>query len=313
MRTDQMHRRMGLIVVGVVVAACVWAFLWRTGQNPDVPPASPAQRLPGAGGSVVRSSGELENAAGPGTDLPHARGFRPSPLSADVAGGKPVAPAAKSEKHPVVERLKRGDIPIQERLKTVDYLASKGDEESVSILMALGDAKAYLNAAAVEALGSTRDVRVPAYLKGKLTHTDPLVIAGAVRALARVEGKKAIPRISKVLKDNRRRPDGFEDVVCNACVEAFSRIQSASAVPVLRIELKETVGRFLQYDYGSRIVAALKHIGDPAGRPVLLAYAERLSVEKGKTKDNPMAQRYFQDKIEEARAAAAVLKTDKQP
>jgi hypothetical protein len=48
-------------------------------------------------------------------------------------------------------------------------------------------------------------------------------------------------------------------------------------------------------------------IGDPAGHPVLLAYANRLKhLQQGMT-DNPMGQYYLDRKIEETLAAADQL------
>ena len=84
-------------------------------------------------------------------------------------------------------------------------------------------------------------------------------------------------------------------------------MRSASAVPVLEAELRETVGVTLQYVYGSQVVKALAATGRIEAKPVLLAYAERLNRELPKYDDNPMGKRYMEGKIAEARQAAEGL------
>ena len=145
------------------------------------------------------------------------------------------------------------------------------------------------------------------YLTGKLTDPDSRMICAAVKSLAAIEGDRAVKPIAGVLKSNRSRPDGHQDDVCAACVEALGAIRAASAVPVLKIEMEETVGVTLLHEYGSRVVQALKQIGDTAGRPILLAYVDRLTVEAAKMVDNPMGQHYILGKIKEARDAAEAL------
>jgi HEAT repeat protein len=173
--------------------------------------------------------------------------------------------------------------------------------------MALGDEETYLNYAAVEALGHMTQPGIAQYLEDKLEHADPKVLCAAIHSLSLIAGEAAVSHIIETLHSNTVRPDGYQKLVCSACVKALGRIRTASAVPVLKQELTQTVGRYMQYDYGSTVVDALMEIGDPAGHPVLLAYANRLKhLQQGMT-DNPMGQYYLDRKIEETLAAADQL------
>jgi hypothetical protein len=189
----------------------------------------------------------------------------------------------------------------------VTALEKEGDAEAVAVLMALGDERTYLNAAAVEALGGVQFAGVQDYLTAKLSNGDPLIICAAVNSLAKQQGEGAIPAIAKVLKQNRERSDGFQDRVCETCVEALGRTGSAKAIPALEAELRETVGSILDYDYGSKVVAALSAIDDVQARPVLEAYADRLSAQEERASVNPLGRRYMLQKIKEARDCAAAL------
>jgi len=208
-----------------------------------------------------------------------------------------------------VQHFKNPSVPIEKRRLDLAELARKGDADSVAVLMALGNEHTYLNVSAVMALGDVKTAGVKEYLRVKLNDGDPQVLSAAVKSLAKQQGEAAVPAIAGVLKRNRKRSDGFQDVVCAACVKALAGTKSSLAIPVLDVELRETVGITLQYDYGSEVVAALLAINKVDARSVLLAYADRLTLqEQNAPDDNPMGRRYMQDKIKEARDAVKALK-----
>ena len=57
--------------------------------------------------------------------------------------------------------------------------------------------------------------------------------------------------------------------------------------------------------YGSRVVKALADINDSGAKTALNAYADRLAAARP---DDPMAGRYYDIRIAEARTAAAALR-----
>lgn len=224
-------------------------------------------------------------------------------LSLGVEGQTALGPGSRG----AVRRLMNTALPIKDRLAEIKAISALDNAVSAQTLMALGDEETYLNYAAVEALGHMTQPGIAQYLEDKLEHADPKVLCAAIHSLSLIAGEAAVSHIIETLHSNTVRPDGYQKLVCSACVKALGRIRTASAVPVLKQELTQTVGRYMQYDYGSTVVDALMEIGDPAGHPVLLAYANRLKhLQQGMT-DNPMGQYYLDRKIEETLAAADQL------
>jgi HEAT repeat protein len=207
-----------------------------------------------------------------------------------------------------VDRLTDTAAPIERRLAEIDALAERGDEASARRLMALADHDPRLGAVAVAALGRIRSAEAETYLRARLAHPDPQVLAAAVRSLGRVAGPAAVAAIGQTLQQNHRREDGYEDTVCGACVEALGAVGSAAAVPMLAAELERTVGRDLQHEYGSQVVAALGRIGDASARVALLAYADRLRAQRDRQRENPLGRQYLDQKISAVAAAVDSLK-----
>ena len=189
----------------------------------------------------------------------------------------------------------------------IEQLGQRGDADAVQTLMTLGDTYTYLNFQAIEALGRVKTPEVARYLVGKTNDTDPKIVAAAMRSLAQVQGAEAIPAIATTIAANRQRPDGFQDTVCAAGVKALGGIGSAQAIPALAEEFEKTVGKTLQHEYGSQVVAAFKAIGDPSGVPALEAYAQRLQTQRDAMGKNPMGQHYLEDKIKEVREAITFI------
>jgi hypothetical protein len=222
----------------------------------------------------------------------------------------PIAPAQAAARvsSPAVARFVDASIPVSQRMAEIDQLGQRGDAAAVQILMTLGDTYTYLNFAAVEALGRVKTPEVARYLAGKTSDKDPKIVAGAMQSLAQVQGAEGIPVIAATLAANRQRPDGFQDTVCAAGVKALGEIGSPKAIPALAEEFEKTVGKTLQHEYGSQVVAAFKAIGDPAGVPALEAYAHRLQTQRDGMDKNPMGQHYLEGKIKEVRDAIACLR-----
>ena len=170
----------------------------------------------------------------------------------------------------LVRYFEDSSIPVADRLRQLETIGRSGRADAVKILKLLGNRNTYLNYAAVEALGCVKADDVQGYLVAKLTDPDARVICAAVRSLAAVAGVNAVDSIGAVLRANRSRPDGYQDNVCGACVAALGSIRSAAAVPLLKAEFEETVGVTLMHEYGSKVVNALRQIGDKSARPALL-------------------------------------------
>jgi HEAT repeat protein len=221
----------------------------------------------------------------------------------------PIAPTQSVARviSPAVARFADASIPVSQRMSEIDQLGQRGDAESVQTLMQLGDTYTYLNFQAIEALGRVKTAEVARYLAGKTHDKDPKIVAGAMQSLAQVQGAEGIPVIAATIAANRQRPDGFQDTVCAAGVKALGEIGSPQAIPALAEEFEKTVGKTLQHEYGSQVVAAFKAIGDPAGVPALEAYAQRLQTQRDAMAKNPMGQHYLEEKIKEVREAIASL------
>jgi HEAT repeat protein len=201
-------------------------------------------------------------------------------------------------------------IPPDDRENRIMALGRQGDSEATRKLMALGNEDTYLNFAALRALGTIKHPEVTAYLETKLTNGDPRLVAAAVVSLAGAKGEASIAQIAGVLETNRLREDGHQDIVCSACIDALTELRASAALPALALELEKTVGVTLHHEYGSRVVEAIREIGDPAGVEALQAYAERLRTLKGKQSDNPKGEQYFQSKIDEV--ATAIVRLQQQ-
>lgn len=294
------HRRVTLVACAALgVAVLIWAYM---PYDASRKPAS--TQTPPAVSSEPSGRGVPSNSVGSGSS-------EPAVVSKAVTSAAPSSQAAL-EKLPVelrerVRYFEDAGVPVTKRLAELAELAGKGNFDSATLLMTLGSEHTYLNYAAVQALGGVKAAGVREYLVGKLADPDPRVVCAAVKSLVQQRGEAAVGDIAVTVKANRRRADGFEDTVCAACAEALGETRSAQAVPVLESELKEAVGVTLQHEYGSQVVRALAATGRLEARPVLLAYADRLSRELPKYDDNPMGKRYVEGKIAEARQAAERL------
>lgn len=203
--------------------------------------------------------------------------------------------------------LQDNSVPIETRRAEIEKLIHRGDTATV---MAIGNADSYLSDVAVTALGQMKSPEISAYLSQKLVDDNPRVAAAALRSLAHVSGAQAVPQIATALVNNRVRPDGFQDMVCAAGVDALGSTQSSLAVPALAAELTETVGIRLNYDYGSQVVTALRATGSTTAVPALQTYRDRLVAILSQAPENPLGKRYLETKITEVDEALADLRKD---
>jgi len=249
---------------------------------------------------------------------PHGRaGDRLAPTGTASLGPQPPAGAPGSRWKPgdleavpdeiraAADRFKDVSIPMAQRQKELGDLARKADDRSLRTLMTLGNEQTYLNWAAIEALGSVPgDPHRPAvleYLKGKCADSDARTLCAALRSLARQARENAVPDIAAAMERNRVRPDGHEQMVLNAAVEALRSTGSPRIALPLVAELGRSEEKGWSPEYGSLLVAALRPYGTDEVRTAIRAYADRLSA---RMPQDPMAREYFRKKIDEARAAA---------
>ena len=199
----------------------------------------------------------------------------------DVPGGSSVGStrpqAASPPSTESLDQFRDPRIPLNERLGELARLGRKRDEASAKTLMAVGDARMYVNRYAVEALGGDRSPEVRTYLSGKLWDPDSMMACAAIRALGRSAGAEAVPALEEALLKNRERPDGHDELVCTAAVETLGLVGSDTAVPALSRELDRSEGKDWNLEYGSAVVKALTQLNNAPGLQAISAYADRLS------------------------------------
>lgn len=305
---DRYISRIGLaqVVLGVLSVAFWWPR--SSAPTPDakgvVPPvqreASPVAVRPPMAAAAATPSDRA--------DTSEKTTITPDATAGQATTQQPATAAAPAAIAASIARFADASIPVSQRMAEIDQLGQRGDAAAMQILMKLGDTYTYLSYKAVETLANIKTPEVAKYLAGKTTDNDPRIVSCAVQSLARVQGSEAVAAIAEVVAANRQRPDGFQDMVCAAGVKALGEIGSAQAIPPLAEEFEKNVGKTLQHEYGSQVVAALKAIGDRAGVPALEGYAARLRQQKDAMSDNPMGQRYLEGKIKEVEDTVAFIK-----
>jgi len=186
-------------------------------------------------------------------------------------------------------------------------LAQRRDGQAIEMLETIADVPTEIGRDAIISLGDTATTGAVAYLNSRLSDPSPTVLAAAVVSLARAAGTGAVDGVAGVLQRNHSRADGWEDRVCGACVKALALTQAPAALPVLNLEFEATTNETFGYEYGSAVVQAMKDIGSVDARPLLLGYAERLTQERSRVLEHPLSVRYLDQKITEAKEAAAAL------
>jgi hypothetical protein len=205
-----------------------------------------------------------------------------------------------------VAHAKQTKIPLQQRRDEIAALKNQADDESADALMMIGDGNAYLQEEAIQALGDLSDNATPqtkqkaaVYLKKKLTSADAGIVAAASRSVIKLEGESTFEDLGKVLRENRRRPDGHELMIQAAVVEALGASGSHQAVPLLAAELAQVDEPGWELEYGSMVIQALRQIGGAEARAAALEYANKLAARSSK---DALEQEYLVQKISEARS-----------
>ena len=285
----------GVLAAALAVAAAAGALFMLLHHNPaaTVPsgqgPASPSPAATPAPRPSARPAAGASLAPRP---LPAGQ------AEAGVAHGRDARGTEWASN--AVSRLTSPTLPPDAGEAEIQRLAGRADPDSTQALMAVADARTYLSLAAVTALGETDSPAVVAFLHRKLSDPNPRLVAAAAAGLAKRAGDAAVPWIAQTLAENRQRPDGFQDIVCEALVEALGSIGSAKAIPALVAELRETAGVLLNYDYGSAVVQAMGQIRSADAKPALKAYASRLRALSDGMDDNPLGQHFMREKADEA-------------
>jgi HEAT repeat protein len=220
----------------------------------------------------------------------------------------------------MVQSFKDTSRPLSQRAAGIRALAAAGDADSIGVLSALGDEGCYLSWVAVEALGSVSQpalkTSIVEYLKGKLSDDDPRVAEAAIRAYGRLAGEDAVSSIAAAIRRNRSRADGYGEIVNAVAARTLGTIGSSAAVPILASELsransgasgaprrgaRNRNSGAWDFEYGSQLVAALGRIDAAEARRAIGTYAAWMS---SHLPQDPMARRYVERKIDEARRAA---------
>ena len=297
-----------VIALGLLAAA-VWMRRFAAGGGHGSPETQAPTTSHGNVSARSAGDGALPAGAGASPAASIREPTSPLPPSSNPAAPQAQAPNAAEEGAiaPSAARFADASVPPEKRMAEIEQLGKSGDADAAHTLMELGDAHTYLNFKAIEALGNMKTPEAVQYLEGKTSDKDPKIVAAALQSLARAQGAESIPAIAAAIAANRQRPDGFQDTVCAAGVRALGEIGSPKAIPALEAELQNTVGKTLQQEYGSQVVAAFKAIGDPTGVPALEAYSRRLQTQRDGMDNNPLGQRYLEGKIKEAREAIASM------
>ena len=217
--------------------------------------------------------------------------------------------------------------------QTMADLVRQGDDDSIEVLLRLSREQGDLASAALSALGEVTGSQLRARVAGELQRRMGDGVADAVSAAVvgyiRVMGDEALAEARAFLRRNGDRPDGSGQAVCTAAAKALGELDTPAADQVLIEELGRGMEPGWLPDYGSEVVRALakpdrktvernvrgfrsvhpKRALSPEARGALVNYAACL-VKKMPGPDNPPGRTYYQEKIEEVRAALAGEKAE---
>ena len=214
----------GALALGFVALLLVWMLYTRhlsssdgRGGDSSVPTR---EQTVAAGEKIATPMSKPPADSERGGDKSSVEVIPPQPLVEAVLQGEAFAPDS------LLGYFSNTGVPLQHRTEDINRLARAGNATSKGALMAVGDARLYLNSTAVEALGAYRDEETRRYLAGKLQDPDARMVRAAVRALASSAGVDAIPFLVAAIEDNWRRADGHELLVRTAAVEELGAIAS---------------------------------------------------------------------------------------
>ena len=318
-----MKRAIIVLLFIIVVAVVVGAILFLRRDNsvsavmPAVNEAVPKVKDTSAGVDHLGAVADKELPAIRTAPAGTATDVKGAGHSASVVAGKEKAELLPESKDVVVaEELNRvtaaiamakdTSIDLPKRKKTLENLGRQGDEESIKVLMAVGDAHIYLNSEAVKALGLSRSesVEVSDYLKKKISDGDVSIVMAAIDSLALVMRQDAVAVIDSAFALNYRRNDGHGETVCTHAIKALQGLHAKSATPIYVRELKRAQDKLYSLEYGSAVIAALAEVGGKAESVVINDYADALERD---LPDDEMARKAITDRIDATRKVAAGL------
>jgi hypothetical protein len=325
-----------VLVAGIVVVIGVAAFWFLSvqreeGREPaEVPaPAEPSEspapaELPGEKSAETPAP---EAVSSPGSDsAPSSRAARPPAVvapppavpertvsAADEAAVRPKPPRIEGLPPDIGEMIlylwDAKKTPLKARRGRLSSIADKDDEKSVETLMAIGKANIYLSAEAVDLLSGmyneTYNARIDKYLVERLADPEVRIARAAILAYGTRKGSEGVNEMIAALEKNRTRPDGYEIDVRTAIVKSLQEIADPMMVPGLKKEFAQADKENWDLNYGSEIVSALRVTGTKDAKAAITAYVETLSK---RVPEDPMAKKYFEDKIAEAHKAASEIR-----
>ena len=199
--------------------------------------------------------------------------------------------------------------PLKARRGRLSAIADKDEDESIETLEAIGKANIYLSGEAVGLLAGiysdTHNARIDKYLVERLADPEVRIARAAIVAYGTRKGSEGVNEMIAALEKNRTRPDGYEIDVRTAIVKSLQEIADPMMVPGLKKEFGEAVKENWDLNYGSEIVTALKLTGTKDAKAAITEYADTLSK---RIPEDPMAKKYFEDKIAEARKAVSEMR-----
>ncbi len=320
-----------VVVIGLVVVVGVAAFWFLSVQKEEgavEPPSAP----PTAEEPVqVPAPAELPDEKPAEIPASAAVSSPPSPVAPPavavtppVAPEKPVSPADEAAVRPEPPKVDGlppdvGDVilhlwdakktPLKARRARLASIADKDDEKSIETLMAIGKANIYLSGEAVELLAGiysdAHNARIDEYLTERLADPDVRIARSAVKAYGTRKGGEGAQEMVAALEKNRTRPDGYGVEVRTEIVKALKEIAEPTAVPGLKKEFDQAGKEDWSLEYGSEIVSALRVTGTGDAKAAITGYADMLAK---RIPEDPLAKKYFEDKIAEARKAASEMR-----
>lgn len=227
-----------------------------------------------------------------------------------VRAASPVVPppaAGEDAPRPLLALIADPALPESTRLAAIERTAARGDDAAERELVGAVESGAHLAPEAVRALEGMGRPSARQYVERSTAHGHPMVAAAAIHALGR-RGAAAVPLIERAMDANRERPDGFEEPVRAAAIEALADTGAAAAVaPMARALAAIDPSTSLGYAHADTIVAALVRLGRPEGVPALQAHLARLQRDRDAIADNPLGRTYLDGLAAATSAAIAAL------
>jgi HEAT repeat protein len=193
-------------------------------------------------------------------------------------------------------------VPEDQRRDGIAAAGRAGDAASVRALVAVAEGGGPLASDAIGALGGHGLPEARSCVDRLVTHGDPAVARAAVSALGQ-RGAAGVPDLQRALAANRQRPDGFEEIVCAAGIEALADTQAVAAVAPLGEALAAIqADSVFSYAFAEKVIAALDRLGHVEAVPFLAAHRARLERDRERYADNPLGQSSIDQQIQSTQA-----------